>query len=251
MRSRSPVSAPTSFSFCVRARARSLLVSSRLLLEDLHLPRGVREAASQEGDLVLQESHLELELVDLLLVPLLLLPGDRSRACAPPPAWCRSIRPTSDVPGTAVSSSRLYVAVGRSGRPSVPRQTAARASGIPCVRPSGGSRRTLRLVTCQERRRMPFVSRCSNPWSWNAGPNAGPAPWSAGTRRRSRPARRGRQRVQGGPGLGQVEDGAVESLPVSATARTSPSRSSRPLGHLVEEGVDVLGGLRLELRPSS
>src|ERR687891_743790 len=48
------------------------------LLEDLHLTRGAVQTATEEGDLVLQELHVRLEFVDLLLVLLDLLSGIHS-----------------------------------------------------------------------------------------------------------------------------------------------------------------------------
>ena len=65
-----------------------------LLLEELDLPRGVGEAAAQQTDLLLEEGHLRLKLVDALLALLSLFVAIRHAAHLPPrpmllPAYLR------------------------------------------------------------------------------------------------------------------------------------------------------------------
>src|SRR5581483_9123974 len=103
----------------LRKRARQIgLRLQELVLEDLDLPRSVREPPPEEGDLVLEEPHLGLELVDLLLVALLLLarirPGHHvtSRVRA-------SIRRPPPAPGSAREVALITVIRTLRGRRSV------------------------------------------------------------------------------------------------------------------------------------
>jgi hypothetical protein len=83
---------------------RELLVLSRrprerlsgldeLLFEELDLPGGVRQAAPEEADLLLQEGDLCLQLVDLLLALLGLLVAVRHPVSPPP--WTPMLPPAS------------------------------------------------------------------------------------------------------------------------------------------------------------
>src|SRR5439155_26803236 len=64
----------------------------QLLLQDLHLPRRVRESATKECGLVLEELDLGLELVHLLLVALQLLLGVGTSPLGHDlPPWRRSL----------------------------------------------------------------------------------------------------------------------------------------------------------------
>ena len=66
----------------LRERTRELrLRLEYLLLQQLDLTWGVGESSTKECDLVFEELHLRLQLVDLLLVPLLLFP--RIETCHP------------------------------------------------------------------------------------------------------------------------------------------------------------------------
>ena len=126
-----------------------------LLLEERDLPRCVREPPTKQADLLLQELHLALELVDLVLVARNLLvvaghlasPPHRASSVSPPPPQPREVaRDGSFLSLTALAPGRLRPFPKVTERPTRKgwparslRRTASRAalpSGSPCDPPS-------------------------------------------------------------------------------------------------------------------